>query len=384
MLTAYDATFAAVADAAGVECLLVGDSLGMVCQEPAQHGGRDAGNHGLSHRSVARGLRRVQGTVRLIADLPYGSYAESREQALQRRELMRAGAHMVKLEGGGWTAPTVCSSLVPAQRARVRHPGPHAANGACTGRLPGCKTSRPQTLRRHAHELQDAGATMLVLEMVPALLSAEHWTQELQRATPSALAQATARRGQVLVLHDMLGLNLEQDGCSCNNFIQDADSVRAAPLEAYVQAVVSRPLPRQHPARLSKAFPMQIGGIHTDFTSCAPPWHSRNLCLRAHHGQPARQPTWPWCARPGRWATRWWPASSSTARGFCRTGLRQLPAPAGGRRQAARCRLRCAVCPSEQDLYPSRKPSRNNPIPQLADILEGRFRQLLHRHCARW
>jgi 3-methyl-2-oxobutanoate hydroxymethyltransferase len=108
MLTAYDATFAAVADAAGVECLLVGDSLGMVCQGLHSTVGVTLDTMVYHTESVARGLHRVQGTAWLIADLPYGSYAESREQALRSAcELMRAGAHMVKLEGGGWTAPTV-------------------------------------------------------------------------------------------------------------------------------------------------------------------------------------------------------------------------------------------------------------------------------------
>jgi 3-methyl-2-oxobutanoate hydroxymethyltransferase len=107
MLTAYDATFAAVADAAGVECILVGDSLGMVCQGLHSTVGVTLDTMAYHTASVARGLHRVQGTAWLIADLPYGSYAESREQAAQRLRADAAGAHMVKLEGGGWTAPTV-------------------------------------------------------------------------------------------------------------------------------------------------------------------------------------------------------------------------------------------------------------------------------------
>mgnify|MGYP006155432243 CR=1 FL=1 len=108
MLTAYDATFAAVADAAGVDCILVGDSLGMVCQGLPSTVGVLLDTMAYHTASVARGLHRVQGTAWLVADLPYGTYAESREQALRSAcVLMQAGAHMVKLEGGGWTAPTV-------------------------------------------------------------------------------------------------------------------------------------------------------------------------------------------------------------------------------------------------------------------------------------
>ncbi|MDO8442500.1 MAG: 3-methyl-2-oxobutanoate hydroxymethyltransferase, partial [Polaromonas sp.] len=108
VLTAYDATFAAVADAAGVECILVGDSLGMVCQGLSSTVGVTL--EAMRHHTecVARGLRRAQATAWLIADLPFGSYHESKEQALRSAAvLMQAGAHMVKLEGGGWTTETV-------------------------------------------------------------------------------------------------------------------------------------------------------------------------------------------------------------------------------------------------------------------------------------
>eukprot|EP01041_Mallomonas_annulata_P015109 gene15109-32048_t len=101
MLTAYDATFAAVADAAGVECILVGDSLGMVCQGLHSTVGVSLQDMAYHTESVARGLRRAQGTAWLIGDLPFGSYQESKEQAIRSASvLMQAGAHMVKLEGG--------------------------------------------------------------------------------------------------------------------------------------------------------------------------------------------------------------------------------------------------------------------------------------------
>ena len=108
MLTAYDATFAAVADAAGVECILVGDSLGMVCQGLSSTVGVTLETMRYHVESVTRGVRRVQGTAWIIGDLPFGTYHESKEQALRSAAvLMQAGAHMVKLEGGGWTTETV-------------------------------------------------------------------------------------------------------------------------------------------------------------------------------------------------------------------------------------------------------------------------------------
>ncbi len=108
MLTAYDATFAAVADSAGVECILVGDSLGMVCQGLSSTVGVTLETMRHHTECVANGLRRAHGTAWLIGDLPFGTYHESKEQALRSAAvLMQAGAHMVKLEGGGWTTETV-------------------------------------------------------------------------------------------------------------------------------------------------------------------------------------------------------------------------------------------------------------------------------------
>ena len=237
MLTAYDATFAAVADAAGVECLLVGDSLGMVCQGLHSTVGVTLETMVYHTESVARGLHRVQGTAWLIADLPFGSYHESREQALRSASaLMQAGAHMVKLEGGGWTAPTV-QFLVERGVPVCAHLGltPQTVHALGGYRVQGKTEQAAQTLRRHAHELQDAGATMLVLEMVPALLSAE-LTQELQHCHTIGIGAGNGTAGQVLVLHDMLGMNLGKMARFVHNFMQDAGSVRGA-MEAYVQAV---------------------------------------------------------------------------------------------------------------------------------------------------
>ena len=222
MLTAYDATFAAVADAAGVECLLVGDSLGMVCQGLPSTVGVALETMRHHTESVARGLHRVQGTAWLIADLPFGSYHESPEQALRSATvLMQAGAHMVKLEGGGWTAPTV-RFLVERGIPVCAHLGltPQTVHALGGYRVQGRGDAAADTLRRHALELQDAGAAMLVLEMVPAI----------------GIGAGKGTAGQVLVMHDMLGVNLGKNPKFVRNFMQDAGSVRGA-IEAYVRAV---------------------------------------------------------------------------------------------------------------------------------------------------
>lgn len=237
MLTAYDATFAAVADAAGVDCLLVGDSLGMVCQglESTVGVSLDAMRH--HTESVARGLRRVQGNAWLIADLPFGSYQESREQALRSATvLMQAGAQMVKLEGGGWTIETV-RFLVERGIPVCAHLGltPQTVHALGGYRVQGRDEASAARLREDARGLQDAGAAMLVLEMVPAAL-ARSVTDELGRCATIGIGAGGGTSGQVLVMHDMLGIHLGKAPRFVRNFMDGAGGIEQA-LRAYVRAV---------------------------------------------------------------------------------------------------------------------------------------------------
>ena len=237
MLTAYDATFAAVADAAGVECILVGDSLGMVCQGLTSTVGVTLDIMRHHTECVANGLRRSQATAWLIGDLPFGSYHESKEQALRSAVvLMQAGAHMVKLEGGGWTTETV-HFLVERGIPVYAHLGltPQTVHALGGYRVQGKSEEAATTLKAQAHALQDAGAAMLVLEMVPAVLSAA-LTKELTHCATIGIGAGVGTAGQVLVLHDMLGMNLGQMAKFVHNFLAEENSVRGA-MQAYVQAV---------------------------------------------------------------------------------------------------------------------------------------------------
>ena len=241
MLTAYDATFAAVADAAGVECLLVGDSLGMVCQGLSSTVGVSLETMRHHTECVANGLRRAQGVAWLIGDLPFGSYHESKEQALRSAVvLMQAGAHMVKLEGGGWTTETV-RFLVERGIPVCAHLGltPQTVHALGGYRVQGKTDESAAQLRREASALQDAGASMLVLEMVPAALSLEV-TQLLTHCPTIGIGAGNGTSGQVLVLHDMLGMNLGKMAKFVRNFM-DGDSNKSASvrgaMEAYVRAV---------------------------------------------------------------------------------------------------------------------------------------------------
>ena len=243
MLTAYDATFAAVADAAGVECILVGDSLGMVCQGLPSTAGVSLETMRYHTESVVRGLRRVQGTAWVIGDLPFGTYHESREQALRSAlVLMQAGAHMVKLEGGGWTTETV-RFLVERGIPVCAHLGltPQTVHALGGYRVQGREPEAAAQVHREAVALQDAGANMLVLEMVPAVL-ASSLTLALPRCHTIGIGAGNGTAGQVLVMHDMLGINLGKNPKFVRNFMAEADSVQAA-MAAYVAAVKSGQFP---------------------------------------------------------------------------------------------------------------------------------------------
>ena len=243
MLTAYDATFAAVADAAGIECILVGDSLGMVCQGLSSTTGVSLETMRYHTESVVRGLRRVQGSAWVIADLPFGSYQESREQALRSATvLMQAGAHMVKLEGGGWTTDTV-AFLVERGIPVCAHLGltPQTVHALGGYRVQGRGDRAADELMQQAKALQGAGASMLVLEMVPVGLSAAV-TEALPTCHTIGIGAGKGTAGQVLVMHDMLGINLGKNPKFVHNFMDGSASVREA-MAAYVVAVKNGSFP---------------------------------------------------------------------------------------------------------------------------------------------
>jgi len=191
----------------------------------------------------------VQGTAWIIGDLPYGTYHESKEQALRSAAvLMQAGAHMVKLEGGGWTADTV-RFLVERGIPVCAHLGltPQTVHALGGYRVQGKTVESAAIMKRHAHELQDAGATLLVLEMVPAALSAE-LTAELPHYPTIGIGAGNGTAGQVLVLHDMLGLNLGKNPKFVRNFmaalpgIPGQHGIKEA-IQAYVDAVKNGSFP---------------------------------------------------------------------------------------------------------------------------------------------
>lgn len=243
MLTAYDASFARAADDAGADCLLVGDSLGMVVQGHASTVPVSLDEVAYHVRCVARGRRHAW----LLADLPFGTYEAGPEQALRSSvALAQAGAQMVKLEGG-WAAGTV-RFLVERGIVVCAHLGltPQSANALGGYRVQGRDEASAERLEREARELADAGAAMLVLELVPATLA-----QRVQERNPGliviGIGAGAAVGGQVLVLHDMLGITPEPRPRFVRDFMADGGSVRDA-LGRYVAAVRdgSFPDPTRH------------------------------------------------------------------------------------------------------------------------------------------
>ncbi len=243
MLTAYDATFAAVADSAGVECILVGDSLGMVCQGLTSTVGVTLEVMRHHTECVANGLRRVQGVAWLIGDLPFGTYHESKEQALRSAAvLMQAGAHMVKLEGGGWTTEVV-HFLVERGIPVCAHLGltPQTVHALGGYRVQGKTDEAAAKLKREASALQDAGAAMLVLEMVPEVL-ATALTTTLASCPTIGIGAGNGCAGQVLVLHDMLGIYPGKKARFVKDYMHGADSVADA-VKRYVTEVKNGSFP---------------------------------------------------------------------------------------------------------------------------------------------
>lgn len=202
MLTCYDATFAHTCCEAGVEVLLVGDSLGMVLQ------GHDSTlpvtNADMAYHVAA--VKRGNSGALILADLPFMSYATTEQALHSSAQLMQAGAHMVKIEGAAWLADSV--RLLNERGVPVCvHMGltPQTVNVLGGYKVQGRNESQARQMRADAIALEQAGAAMLLLECVPSELAAE--ITQAVKIPVIGIGAGSATDGQVLVLHDMLGLS---------------------------------------------------------------------------------------------------------------------------------------------------------------------------------
>ena len=232
MLTCYDATFAQVASQAGVEVLLVGDSLGMVLQGHDSTLPVSVADMAYHVACVKRGNR---GAL-ILADLPFMAYATT-EQALHNcAALMQAGAHMIKLEGAGWLAEPI--RLLAERGIPVcAHLGltPQSVHALGGYRIQGRDEAGAATLRKHASELAQAGAVMTVLELMPSAVA-----RQVQEENPGmmviGIGAGSGTAGQVLVLHDMLNITRGKLPRFVRNFAAEGGSADDA-IRRYVAAV---------------------------------------------------------------------------------------------------------------------------------------------------
>ena len=240
VLTSYDASFTSLIEDAGVEVILVGDSLGMVIQGQESTLPVDVSDIVYHTRCVARGRRNAL----LIADMPFMSYS-STEQALGTagRLMKDGGAHMVKLEGGATQLDAV-RQLTANGIPVCAHLGllPQSVHKLGGYRVQGRDDESARIMKEDAMALEAAGAQMLVLECVPSSLARE--ISESLSIPVIGIGAGPDCDGQVLVIYDMLGITPRQPPRFVRNFLQGAASVAEA-IKHYQQAVKDGSFPAE-------------------------------------------------------------------------------------------------------------------------------------------
>ena len=238
MLTCYDASFARLADDAGVDVLLIGDSLGMVLQG---HGSTlpVTMDQMVYHTEC---VARAKPKAWVLADMPFGSYQESPAQAYANAaRLMAAGAQMVKIEGGAWLAPTV-EFLTQRGVPVCAHLGltPQSVHQLGGYRVQGRDSTSADRLIADATLLERSGAEMVLVELIPTPVGAR-LTESLQVPT-IGIGAGPHMTGQVLVLHDILDVTPGKKARFAKNYMQGAGSIREA-VGRYVAEVKSGAYP---------------------------------------------------------------------------------------------------------------------------------------------
>jgi len=240
VLTCYDATFSAAMARAEVEVILIGDSLGMVLQGHTSTLPVTIEDMAYHTAAVARGNQ----VSLLMADMPFMSYASLDTALTNAALLMRAGAHLVKLEGGAWLAETV-TQLTRGGIPVCIHLGltPQSVNVMGGYRVQGRDDAAAQQLLDDALAVQAAGAVMLLLECVPASLAAR--VQQALSIPVIGIGAGLNCDGQVLVMHDMLGLHAGKPARFVKDFLVSGDGTIEGAFKAYVQSVKSGHYPAE-------------------------------------------------------------------------------------------------------------------------------------------
>jgi 3-methyl-2-oxobutanoate hydroxymethyltransferase len=237
MLTAYDASFASLMDRCGVETLLIGDSLGMVCQGHNSTLPVTVADIAYHTASVARGVK----SALVLADMPFGSYGTPEEAYRNAVILMQAGAQMVKLEGGAWLADTV-KFLYDRAVPVCAHIGltPQSVHQMGGYKVQGKTTEGAERLKADALALQAAGAAIVLLEAVPAQLGKE--VTALLSVPTIGIGAGPDCSGQVLVMHDLLGVFPGKKARFVKNYMDGQTSIDGA-VKAFVAEVKAGTFP---------------------------------------------------------------------------------------------------------------------------------------------
>lgn len=236
-ITAYDASFAKLFDQAGIHAILIGDSLGMVLQGQDSTLPVSINDMAYHTRCVKRGVEQSL----IIADMPFMSYA-TKEQALENAGLlMQAGASMVKLEGGAWLNETI-SALVERGIPVCAHLGltPQSVNIFGGFKVQGRENDKAQQMVNDALALQTAGAQLLVLECIPEQLG-DDITKALNIPT-IGIGAGRNTDGQILVMHDALGIACNYMPKFSRNFLKDTGDIKKA-VELYISEVTAGNFP---------------------------------------------------------------------------------------------------------------------------------------------
>jgi len=235
VLTAYDATFAEVAADAGVEVLLVGDSLGMVLQGKDSTLPVSIDEMAYHTEMVARGNARAQTPALVMTDLPFMSYGTLEQGLESARKVMQAGAQLVKIEGDEWLIPLI-ESLSQQGVPVCAHLGltPQAVNKLGGYKVQGRDEAKADAMVQHALRLEAAGADLILLECVPSELG-KRITDAVQVPVIGIGAGADTD-AQVLVVYDMLGMNTGYVPKFVKNFMTDGRTIAEA-IQAYAEQV---------------------------------------------------------------------------------------------------------------------------------------------------
>jgi len=239
MVTCYDASFASLMDRCCVDVLLVGDSLGNVAQGHGTTLPVTLADIAYHTACVARGNK----TALLVADMPFGTYATPQSAFDNAVKLMQAGAQMVKLEGGAWLVDIV-KFLTERAVPVFAHLGltPQYVHQLGGFKVQGKTTESAELLKVEAIALQAAGASLLLLEAIPSGLG-EEVTNMLDIPT-IGIGAGPDCSGQVLVMHDMLGVFPGKKARFVHNFMEGQSSIEGA-IRAYIRAVKDKSFPGQ-------------------------------------------------------------------------------------------------------------------------------------------